>query len=106
MIVGGYSFPGVVTRPVSPAVTSQPAERVAPDAVPAGEEEDAKPTFFRSISSISYGSLAAAYQSMKAQEMGEGGTASRSSSEPAVLSAQGIPAAMRAYDEVLEYDAA
>ncbi len=89
MIVGGFPIP-----------TPQRAAGVSPSAPSAGpaptfvarEEPDVSPTYFRTITSISYGSLASAYQAMKAQEV---------AASSAILSGAGIPAAVSAYEEVI-----
>lgn len=85
---------------------SGPAER------PAGSNVAAA-GYVRSISTISPGSLSAAYRAMKALEAtGEGlGTVSvraaiaanppEAPAQAAILSAQGIPAAFAAYGEVI-----
>lgn len=57
---------------------------------------------FSMISTISPGSLAAAYHSLRSREAEASGLAP--AADPAVLSGQGIPAALAAYGEVLGDD--
>ena len=72
----------------------------AGDAATAGE----RPAHFSVISTISPGSLAAAYQVMRAREDG-GGTATPGPAQGrAILSGLGIPSALDAYGEVLDSD--
>lgn len=56
------------------------------------------PAHFSMISTISPGSLASAYQALRAAP------AARTQGEPVILSALGVPAALAAYDEVREAD--
>jgi hypothetical protein len=93
MHVSSTFIPGAYTRPA-------PAPAAATSSETFKVDEDARPRFFRSISSISYGSLADAYVAMKAQDSG-GGTAV-SANAPAVLSASGVSGALDAYAQVLE----
>lgn len=64
------------------------------------EPED-RPAYFSMISTISPGSLAAAYQVIRARE--DGGEAAPAGGR-AILSGLGIPSALNAYGEVLEAD--
>lgn len=89
MIVGGFSLPAL-QRAAGVSPSGRPAE-AAPAAAVTGEA-DVAPTYFRTISSISYGSLASAYQAMKAQE---------AVASTAVLSGAGVPSAITAYEEVI-----
>lgn len=71
------------------------------------------PTYFRAISAISPGSLAAVYQAIRAHEdkvatvreasasHSEDKTASVGSRDASILSGVGIPAAMSAYGEAI-----
>lgn len=94
MFVSGLSFAGVPMRPVASSAVeaaSSPAEH-----------DDAQPAYFRSISAISPGSLASAYQAIRAHETAvvpviPGG-------EPAILSGLGIPGALAAYGETMKAD--
>ena len=78
----------------------------SPAAAPVGEapRSDDRPAYFSMISTISPGSLAAAYQVIRAKETGDEGGASAQSRDPAILSGLGIPSALDAYGEVLESD--
>lgn len=72
----------------------------AAGAAPAGAAARADaPARFSVISTISPGSLSAAYHAMRAQ-----GGASAPAGDPAILSGLGIPAALTAYGEVLAAD--
>ncbi len=103
MIVGGENYSGVFAyasgqhgaSPVSvPSATVSAAE----------ETRQTNPSYFRSISSVGYGSLAGAYQAMRALETGNSNDA-RPAAEPstgqAILSGAGIPAALAAYGEAI-----
>lgn len=83
-----------VSRETGAAVARPPAG----DAAPAGE----RPAHFSVISTISPGSLAAAYQVMRARE--DGGETAAPAQGRAILSGLGIPSALDAYGEVLESD--
>jgi hypothetical protein len=85
MIVGGFSS---IAMTVRPAAAAEPA-RVAPEPREGGH--------FRQISTISPGSLAAAYQAIRAQEAGIAPPVASAAS--AILSGLGIPAALAAYGE-------
>lgn len=82
-----------------------PASSSAPAANPGQPEE--RPAFFSMISTISPGSLAAAYQVMRSRDA-EGdaaaGPARGEAQDRAILSGLGIPSALDAYGEVLETD--
>ncbi len=108
MIVGGFSYVGTLARPAHAIVASQPpAERQGDQSKAQSIEAAGEPTYFRSISAISPGSLAGVYQSMRAQEASSGFDAGdvvpvRAEAAAAILSGAGIPAAMTAYGEVME----
>ena len=76
------------------------ARSSAGDAAAAGE----RPAHFSVLSTISPGSLAAAYQVMRAREDGGETAASESAQGRAILSGLGIPSALDAYGEVLDSD--
>ena len=102
MIIGGFSHVGTLSRPGA----SGPARVLAEPEDEAGGMSEA-PTYFRALSSISPGSLAAAYQAIRAQEASAaeidpaGAAAEEPAREPAILSGVGIPGALRAYGEVM-----
>ena len=103
MIVGGYHQAGALLRPALPAGTATSAQE--PESA-AEQTRQTNPTYFRSISSIGYGSLASAYQSIRAFESAAGvagGTesAKTGAASPAILSGVGIPAALGAYGETM-----
>lgn len=85
------------------AVTAQQQQStLSPSREKTAEPED-RPAYFSMISTISPGSLAAAYQVIRAREEG-GEAASAPSGERAILSGLGIPSALDAYGEVLGED--
>ncbi|RIK86308.1 MAG: hypothetical protein DCC69_07685 [Hyphomicrobiales bacterium] len=89
-----------------------PASRQAaggqPQAAPRDDAREAagRPAHFSMISTISPGSLAAAYQALRARQVGDdaGAMAAMPARDPAILSGLGIPAALDAYGEVLDAD--
>ncbi|NRC55046.1 hypothetical protein [Neoaquamicrobium sediminum] len=94
------------TRPRDRGIAA-PAERQGDQSKAQTIEAAGEPTYFRSISAISPGSLAGVYQSMRAQEASSGFDAGgiepvRAEAAAAILSGAGIPAAMTAYGEVME----
>ena len=91
MIVTGYSLSGLAARPLAPAGATPPADTQKPR----------ETAHFSQISAISPGSLAAAYQAIRAQEAAIAPPVP--AGDPAILSALGIPAAFAAYGE---FDAA
>ena len=84
---------GAVTAHRQEPALSAPREKTA--------EPEEKPAYFSMISTISPGSLAAAYQVIKARE---GGGDAAPAGERAILSGLGIPSALSAYGEVLDAD--
>lgn len=100
----GLTYAGTLTRPAPLAVRSDdPAQRN-----PAGNGHQG---YFRTISQISHGSLASAYQAMKAHDLTGITAGNPVRSEPAqplafasgsISSGRGIPSAMSAYAEVME----
>ncbi len=108
MIVGGFSYVGTLARPAPAVWTPQDtAGRQGEHSRASRGESAAEPTYFRSISAISPGSLAGVYQSMKAQQASPGFQARgiapiETKAVSAILSAAGIPAAMDAYGEMME----
>lgn len=108
MIVGGFSYVGTLARPAPAVWTPQDtAGRQGEHSRASRGESTAEPTYFRSISAISPGSLAGVYQSMRAQQASPGFQARgiapiETKAVSAILSGSGIPAAMNAYGEVLE----
>lgn len=100
MIVGENSRAGASVRLVSPSASSASMGSAHRGSVSRGDIE-ANPTYFRSISSISYGSLAGAYQSFRSLDS-EAAPAARQSAPAAILSGAGIPAALQAYSEAME----
>ena len=91
MIVGGFSFAGTGARPG--AAAAEPASSPA-------EQDDAQPAFFRTISAISPGSLASAYQAIRAHETAV--VPAAPAGEPAILSGMGLPGALEAYHEAMD----
>ena len=90
MIVGGFSFAGTLSRPAAAATTAGPSST-------SDSRESEAPVHFRSISAISPGSLAAAYQAIRAHESIVAPPIP--AGEPAILSGLGIPGALAAYGE-------
>lgn len=80
-----------------------PREAGAAHVRDAAKAED-RSAHFSVISTISPGSLAAAYQVMRAREDGGAPAASGPAQGRAILSGLGIPSALDAYGEVLESD--
>lgn len=109
MIVGGFSYAGTLARPnAAPAIPAASGSGFEDEG-----EIEAGPAYFRTISSISHGSLAAAYQAIRAQEVGtveteanDDGVPQTPEGDTAILSGLGIPAALAAYGEVIEVDEA
>ena len=105
MYLGALSYTGTLSRPAAPAST--PSD----NAIDAGEQGNEAPGYFRTISSISHASLAAAYQAMRAHDLtmvpvdrplpGEPNR-EPSVAEGAITSGAGIPSAMNAYAEVID----
>jgi hypothetical protein len=106
MIVGGFSYAGTLSRPGG-AGASQPTGGAAVQA-PVEEsrqssaEDPTRPAYFRAISSISHGSLAAAYQVMRAHDAAMPPQPAFDAA-PAINSGLGIPSAMKAYGEAIAY---
>ena len=100
MIVGGFSYVGTLSRQGAPTPTWLPAEAESEDEAIGMSEH---PTYFRTLSSISPGSFAAAYKAIRTQEsaMPGEGLPDEPAGEPAILSGLGIPGAMSAYAEVM-----
>jgi hypothetical protein len=108
MIVGGFSYIGTRARHahVGPAPQA-PADRRDERSGAAREAPTEDPTYFRTISAISPGSLAAVYQAMRAHEVSsasETGGVRRGAPDgrAVILSGAGIPVALAAYGEVME----
>lgn len=116
MIIGGFSHAGTFARPGAGSASAHslpgPLDRGSDRD---GSAPDERPTYFRTISAISPGSLAAVYQAMKAHEAAMGpeaktevqtvkaaGTDGQAAEEASILSGLGIPAAMSAYGEAIE----
>jgi hypothetical protein len=105
MYLGGLSYAGTLSRPVPAASTS-----VDFDEVEVAGSESNDPGYFRTISSISHASLAAAYQAMRSHDITLVPVDKPLPGEPdqepsvakgAIASGAGIPVAMSAYAEVL-----
>lgn len=83
------------------------AARPAPPTRDATQPDDARPdqrtAHFSMISTVSPGSLAAAYHVMRASD-GEADPAAAPARDRAILSGLGIPSALDAYGEVLDSD--
>lgn len=103
MLIGVHSHAGGYTRPASPAAP-QPVENRGGHQSASRAEIEANPAYFRSITSISYGSLASAYQSFRTADAASRGAASPQG-PGAIASGAGIPAALQAYGESMETDA-
>ena len=89
MIVTGFSLSGAPARPTASGGTGSSGE------IPRPQQSG----HFRQISAISPGSLAAAYQAIRAQDAAIAPPIP--ASEPAILSGLGIPAAFEAYSETM-----
>ena len=108
MIVGGENYSGIFAH-ASVAQSGSTASGPAQVETAADETRQSNPTYFRSISSVGYGSLAGAYQAIRSMEL-----ANVDAVEPtdapsrgqAILSGAGIPAALAAYGEAMEAEAA
>ena len=105
MIVGGSFSAAAPVRPAASFAAASPTEVTGRDVSVAAP--DRRPTHFTMISSISYSSLASAYQVMKAQQAGLAPLAhetpvAAASRDPAIISGLGVPAALDAYAEVSE----
>ena len=87
MIVTGFSVSGAPARPVASG-----------GAVSSTDAPQQQPGHFRQISAISPGSLAAAYQAIRAHEAAI--VAPVPAGEAAILSGLGIPSAFEAYREM------
>ncbi|MEO3385758.1 hypothetical protein [Mesorhizobium sp. CAU 1741] len=100
MIVGGFPLAAAPSRSAGSSLSMQSVRTTSAPA--SAEEPGIAPAHFRTISTIGYGSLASAYQVMKAQET----TSARpAATQPAaILSGAGIPTAMSAYEEVKALD--
>lgn len=108
MIVGGENYSGVFAY-ASGQTSASPASVPSVPVSTAQETRQTNPSYFRSISSVGYGSLAGAYQAMRALETGNSNVAESAaapSSDQAILSGAGIPAAMAAYEEAITSAAA
>jgi hypothetical protein len=112
MIVGGFSYVGTLARPATASPPHNLPGTPTRALVEESEEMNESPTYFRSISAISPGSLAAVYQAIRAHEEQAEPTQETAAvridketpdgaSEAFILSGLGIPAAMSAYDETL-----
>lgn len=100
MVIGGNSHAGVVAHAATPIASKLSAVAVRSETVSRSTIE-ATPTYFRSISSISYGSLAGAYSTIKALGEQTSAVDARNAAQPAILSGAGIPAAMQAYKDIM-----
>lgn len=98
MVTGVNSHASVVTHLTAPG-TSKPSLLAERAETVSRKEIEATPTYFRSISSISYGSLAGAYSSLMATDAQTQTSTLQRSGTPAILSGSGIPAALQAYEE-------
>lgn len=92
MVVGGFPLAVLHARPA--AANSAAASPAPAPAMPEPREGG----HFRQISAISPGSLASAYQAIRAQEAGM--MPPVAAGAPAILSGLGIPAALSAYAEM------
>lgn len=99
MIVGENSRASAFVRLVPPSASS--VSMGSDRGSVSRSDIEADPTYFRSISSISYGSLAGAYQSFRSLDS-EAAPAEHRSAPAAILSGAGIPAALQAYSEAME----
>lgn len=100
MLVTNSAQPGQQPRPALHGVEraeTRPAQLAA-----AGGPAVEPPAHFTMISTISHGSLAAAYQTLRAAPA-ESAILS-GLGEPAILSGLGVPAALAAYNEAAETD--
>jgi len=86
------------TRGAAPA---HAADRAAPAGAAAAGND--RPAHFSVISTISPGSLAAAYHAIRGHDA-PAAAGTSSAGTPAILSGLGIPAALDAYGEVLDAD--
>lgn len=85
----------------SPSTRDDAAAAPVEDATRSGE----RPAYFSMISTISPGSLAAAYQVIQAAKAADAqGGEPAQPRDPAILSGLGVPSALDAYGEVLEAD--
>lgn len=100
MVIGGNSHASVVTHTATAAASKTNVVAARSETVSRSEIE-ATPTYFRSISSISYGSLAGAYSAIKAIDAQTSSVDVRNATQPAILSGVGIPSAMQAYEDVI-----
>lgn len=105
MYLGGLNYAGTVSRPAAAGPASSDAE------ADIDETPGRSPAYFRTISTISHASLAAAYQAMRAQELTMVPVDPPLPGEPdqeasvaagAISSGAGIPSAMSAYAEVID----
>ena len=100
MVIGGNSHASFGTH--TPATTASKVSGAAIRSETVSRSEiEATPTYFRSISSISYGSLAGAYNAIKAIDAQSSWATNPDSAQPAILSGAGIPVAMQAYEDVM-----
>lgn len=98
-------FGSVHTSSPAPSARTEARTLAAPQAAPAQAEPAAgRPAYFSMISTISPGSLAAAYHSIRAQGAAGAGSGPGPAGDPAILSGLGIPSALSAYGEVLDED--
>jgi len=95
-VTTGSSHPGGQQHPASYGIERGRPQSVLPEA--ASFVTSQPPNHFSVISTISPGSLAAAYQALHA------GPAAKTQGERAILSGLGVPGALSAYKEVLESD--
>lgn len=103
MHVGNLSYAGTLSRPGQSGSESFPRHSGERPGESAGRQ-----THFRAISSISHGSLSAAYQALRAHELRQAAPppapVETAPAAPAILSAGGIQAAMLAYADTGEQD--
>lgn len=92
-------------RPAAPAARQAAFDQPGTAPRDDGREAGDRPGHFSMISTISPGSLAAAYQALRTRGADEAGApAAAPAGDPAILSGLGIPAALGAYDEVMDAD--
>lgn len=108
----GFPFAGTLSRSADTMPQGSwraETEEKAHHGDAASASSDGTPVYFRALSSISHGSLASAYQAIRAQA-GAGAAPTVAQADaggragaPAIviLSGQGVPGAMRAYEDVI-----
>ena len=87
----------------APTARGMASEAATATSKPAANAED-RSSRFSMISTISPGSLAAAYHVMRSREDAPESAAAPQPQERAILSGLGIPSALNAYNDVLESD--